>query len=74
MTQNSFSVDNLLQTFSDKNFEKGFQFEVLVKWWLRNYPVWKNELIPGSIKLWKESPHKQGEILDSNLRPHFLRK
>lgn len=73
MKNKAYSVDDLLKTFSDKTFEKGFQFEVLVKWWLKNDPFWKNHLIQSTIKLWNESPHRQGRDIgiDLTAEDHF---
>lgn len=67
MNEHNLTIDELLKSFSDENYEKGIQFEVLVKWWLKNDPFWKNELIPGSVKLWNESPHRVGRDIGIDL-------
>jgi predicted helicase len=60
-------IDDLLKKLPSDNFGKGDAFERLVKWWLQNDPFWKNELINSTVKLWNESPHRQGRDIGIDL-------
>jgi predicted helicase len=61
------TIDDLLKKLPSDNFGKGDAFERLVKWWLQNDPFWKNELINSTVKLWNESPHRQGRDIGIDL-------
>ena len=60
-------IDDLLKKLPSDNFGKGDAFERVVKWWLQNDPFWKNELIKSTVKLWNESPHRQGRDIGIDL-------
>jgi superfamily II DNA or RNA helicase len=60
-------IDDLLKKLPSDNFGKGDAFEKLVKWWLQNDSVWKGLLKPNTVKLWNESPHRQGRDIGIDL-------
>ena len=60
-------IDDLLKKLPPDNFGKGDAFEKLVKWWLQNDSVWKGLLKPNTVKLWNESPHRQGRDIGIDL-------
>jgi superfamily II DNA or RNA helicase len=47
--------------------KRGLKFEALCKWWLANDPIWSQELIRESIKLWEESPFRSGRDIGVDL-------
>jgi superfamily II DNA or RNA helicase len=60
-------IDDLLKKLPPDNFGKGDAFEKLVKWWLQNDAVWRGLLKPNTVKLWNESPHRQGRDIGIDL-------
>ena len=63
----NMKIDDLLKKLPPDNFGKGDAFEKLVKWWLQNDSVWKGLLKPNTVKLWNESPHRQGRDIGIDL-------
>lgn len=59
--------ERVLETLGEDSFSKGIKFERILKWWLQNDEIWSKEILPDSVKLWEESPHRSGPDIGIDL-------
>ncbi len=55
----------LLNTLSEDNSTRGFQFEKLCKWLLENHPIYKSKI--KNVWLWEDWPDRWGKDLGIDL-------
>jgi superfamily II DNA or RNA helicase len=59
--------EEVIRSLGEDSFSKGIKFERVLKWWLQNDEIWSKEIIPDSVKLWEESPHRSGPDIGIDL-------
>lgn len=67
MTSSSTHFSRALDLLEEDKRGKGLAFELAVKWWLKNDPLWSGQFVPESVKLWGESSLRDGPDIGIDL-------